>query len=464
MLTKPEKTVAEAVSVADLAPKKPSIFGMIFRGVSQFVVMALILIAGYATMNWITALKQEPPSRPPFKTVYTVDSVTAVQGGFQPSFTVYGEVQPSKSVELRSLVAGEVIAVNPELKVGSRIEKGAELFRIDPFEYEKELALALSNINETSARIVENEARIAIEESRIISLREQFELARNDLERISSLQERGTATTKNVEDRSLIVSQRKQSLEQAELNLVVEKNRLKQLEATKERFEWAERQANRNIRNTVLLAPITSIVSQKNVSEGRLISANDMAVALYEADRLEVRFTLTDQRFGRIQTDSTGIEGRKVDVIWNVGGEEFRFPATIDRISAQITSDRGGVEVIAVLDDSASKSALRSGAFVQIIVPDRLFDDHFRVPESAIYDGDTVYIIVDGEITSKAVSVRAYDGDHVIVAGDIANGDQIMTTRIAEISNGLKVRPPDITPEQPENGDDRVSQEQGNQG
>ncbi len=465
MLTKPEKSTVEARISAELVQvEKPGMASMIVRFVAQFLLMALILFAGYATMNWLTELKQEPPSRPPFKTVYTVDSVIAELGDFQPTFKVYGEVQPSRSVELRSLVAGEIIDVNPQLKVGSRIERGVELFRIDPFEYKKELAVALSNIEETTARIVENEARIAIEGSRISSLREQLDLAQRDLDRISALQKRGTATAKNVEDRSLIVSQRNQAVEQAELNLVVEKTRLKQLEATNDRFDWAKRQANRNINNTVLRAPISAIVSEKNVSEGRLVNANDMAVSLYEADRLEVRFTLTDQRFGRIQSDTAGIEGRKVDVIWNVGGEEFRYQATIDRIGAQIASSRGGVEVIAVLDQTDAKSALRSGAFVQIIVPDRLFKDHYRVPEAAIYDGDTVYVIIDGQLVSRKVRVKAHDQTYVIITGNVGNGDQIMTTRIAEISDGLRVRPPDQLPAKKQDDTEAGSQEDESQG
>lgn len=443
MLQRPDTEQTEDNPQSAAAPVRPRIGFTIFRGVFQFFLMAVILFGGYSAMNWLTSLKQDLPSRPPFKTVYTVNSVTAERGSHQPSLTVYGEVQASKSVELRALVAGQIISVNPDLKVGARIEKGAELFRIDPFAYEKELATAQSNIAETAAKIEENKSRIEIGQSNIRNLRDQWQFAQNDLERISALRESGTATAKQVEDRQLIVSQRRQSLEQAELNLVVEQTRLDQLRAILERFEWSQRQAERNVSDSVLRAPLTGVVSQKNVSEGRLINANDMAVALYEADRLEVRFTLTDERFGRIQSDRNGVVDRKVSVIWAVGGEEFVYPATIDRISAQITSARGGVEVIAVIDAPIETSALRPGAFVQVIVPDKHFDEHFRIPETALYGNDTVYVIKDGVIASRQVVLHAYDGNHVIVTGDIANGEEIMTTRIAEISDGLQVRPPD---------------------
>ena len=114
--------------------------------------------------------------------------------------------------------------------------------------------------------------------------------------------------------------------------------------------------------------------------------------------------------------------------------------------------------MIAVLDQGASTTALRSGAFVEIIVPDRSFENHFRVPESALYEGDTVYVIKDGEIASREVAVKAYDGDYVIVNGSLADGDQVMTTRIAEISNGLKVRAPDASTRRSPAGSDEGDQ------
>ncbi len=406
----------------------------------QGVLMVLVLAAGLFGMNALTALREVPPSRPPFKSVYVVDSLIAKSQTVQPILLVYGEVQAAESVELRALVAGKIISVNPDLKVGARVEKDSELLRIDPFTYEKDLATAKANLTETTARIEENRARIKIEESKIRSLGDQLELAEKDLQRIEALKARGTASSKQTEDRSLVVTQRRQSLEQAQFNLVAEQSRLSQLEATMLRYDWNRKQAEKNLQDTILKAPLAGIINQKNASQGRLISANDVVVSMYDADSLEVRFTLTDQRFGRINTDKDGVIGRNVEVIWSVGNEEFRFPAKIDRLGATITSDRGGVEVIAVITEGISGSSLRPGAFVEVLVPDRKFEGKFRIPETALYDGHTVYVIKEGKLVARTVSLLARDGTHVIASGEIAEGDEVMTTHIAEISEGLRVK------------------------
>lgn len=412
------------------------------RVVFQFVLMAAILFGGFFFMNKLIDAKVEPPKRPPFKTVYTVDTFVAKAGNFQPSMVVYGEVQASKSVDLRSLVAGKIVEVNPKLQVGGRVEKDEVLFQVDKFNYETALDGAKSTVVETRARIAENRAMIAIEEARIKSLKQQLALAQSDLERIRALQKRGSATPRSVEERELIVSQRAQSLEQSQLNLVAERSRIEQLQAVLARAERSIEQAERDLKDTALKSPMSGVIRENNASEGRLISANDMMVSMYRDDRLDVRFTLTDQRFGRIQSDKTGVVGREVEVIWVVGGEEYKYPAKIERIGAQITSDRGGVEVIASIEADIKDSPLRPGAFVEVIVPDKLFENNYRVAETALYDNNKVYVAVEGVLEARSVKVLARDGDAIIIEGELSNGDEILTTRIAEISEGLNVRPP----------------------
>lgn len=410
------------------------------RAGAQALVMLFVLAIGFAGMSWLISNSDDPPKRPAFKTVYTVASTKAEAGNYQPNMLVYGSVVAARSVDLRSLASGEIISISPDLQSGALIEKGKPLLEIDRFSFEGALSEAVANLDESRARIQENQARIDIESSRIGSLREQLVLARNDLDRIKSLKQRGTATDKQVEDRELIVSQRSQALEQSELNLVAEKARLEQQKAVSKRLEWRVQQAERNLKDTVLVAPFTGVVSTNNAEIGRMVGANDLVVSMYDASRLDVRFTLTDQRFGRIQSDDTGVIGRQVEVIWVVGGREYRFPAMIERIGAQIASDRGGVEVIARLEGEVAASPLRPGAFVEVIVPDKEFKDHFRLPETSLYDGDLVYAIIDGKLLARKIKVAALDGDAVIVSGDLKDGEEVLVTRISEISEDLQVR------------------------
>jgi len=270
-------------------------------------------------------------------------------------------------------------------------------------------------------------------------MKDQLVLAKTDLTRIESLRKRGTANQKQVDDRTLVVSQRDLSVSQTAINLETQNAKLAQQKAILDRLNWRTTQAERNLKDTVLKAPFSGIINDSQVEVGKVVSANDVVVSIYQADKMDVRFTLTDQRFGRIQSEKPGLIGRKIQVVWEVGGQKTSFPAVIDRIGAQITSNRGGVEVFASINDDVDVSTLRPGAFVAVLVPDKLFGGHFRIPESSVYGGNTVYVSIDGKLAKKSILVSGYDDDHVLISKGLDEGDELLVTRIAEISEGLAV-------------------------
>ncbi|MFK5977569.1 MAG: efflux RND transporter periplasmic adaptor subunit [Rhizobiaceae bacterium] len=409
------------------------------RVLLQIVLMVAVLFGAFIAMNKLIDSGEKPKRRPSFKTVYTVDTIIAKSGDFQPIMTVYGETVASRTVDLRALVAGEVISVHPDLRAGAQVQVGEALVEIDHFNYDGALREAKANRDETRARIAEYRARIESEKSKLVNLTEQLGFAEKDLKRIQALRKGGTSTQKQVDDRMLIVSQRKQSASQTKLNLVTENAKLAQQRAVLERLEWRTTQAERKLKDTMLTAPFSGIVSSSQVDVGKLLGANDVVVSIYQADRMDVRFTLTDRRFGRIQTDEMGLIGRKVSVIWLVGGKERVFPAVIDRIGAQISASKGGIEVFATITGDMNIAAVRPGAFVEVRVPDKTYKAHVRIPESAVYNDDSVYISVNGKLAKRAIEISGYDGDFVLISNGIADGEEILTTRIAEISEGLAV-------------------------
>ncbi|MCB1458344.1 MAG: efflux RND transporter periplasmic adaptor subunit [Nitratireductor sp.] len=410
------------------------------RVVLQIVLMLLVLAAGFLAMSRLIATKPETGRRTPFPTVYTVDTVTVERADYRPVYTVYGEVVSGRSVDLRSLAAGEVIEISPSLKAGAAVSKGEALVRIDPFGYEGALREAKANLAETEARIAEMNVRIRIEESRLESSEQQLELARRDLERIRELKGRGAATDKQLEDRELVASQRQAAVDQTRIGIAAEKAKLAQQEAALQRLQWKVDQAERNLKDTVLIAPFDGIIRSASVETGKMINANDIAVALYERGNMEVRFTLTDDRFARLQSEPGGFAGRMVEVIHSAGSQTQSVPARMDRLGADIASNRGGVEIYAAIDAATLPAALRPGAFVAIQVPDRSFANHVRLPSQALFGTDTVYVVVDGKLQARKVAVAAFDGNAVIVDGDLAPGEEVLATHIAEISEGLKVR------------------------
>ena len=355
-------------------------------------------------------------------------------------------------MELRPLVNGEIIAVNPELKAGSHVSEGDVLFEIDSFHYKGALSEARANLAQARATLAETEARMTAERDQLEAAEMQLTLAQSDLRRAEQVVESGALTEKQVEDRRLIVSQREQAVSQRRNNQIIEDAKREQQIASIESLTWKVQQAERNLEYTTLRAPFTGVVNAENAEPGRYVSSSDVVASLYDDEALEARFTLTDAQYGRISTDTDPLIGRRIRVVWAVGLTSYEYSGRIDRIAAEIASQRGGVEVVARLDPNGSAVQLRPGAFVEIDVPDRTYTDSFRLPETALFNGNEVFVVEEGKLARRIVEVAAFDGEDVIILDGLQPGDVVMTTHLTQADDGVQVREPGARPARPRGG------------
>ena len=97
------KTASASVTRHDsVAPaKKRSMFVSIMLGLLQAGLMVAVLFASFMLAKRMIDEKPEPRQRRAFKTVYTIDTVTANAADYQPVFTAYGQTVAARSMDLR---------------------------------------------------------------------------------------------------------------------------------------------------------------------------------------------------------------------------------------------------------------------------------------------------------------------------------------------------------------------------
>lgn len=406
--------------------------------------LAVAIIAGAVTvMQRLIDSRPEVPQRPAVERQVPVLTQTAQVATHSPTIQVFGEVVAGRLVDLRALVAGEITAVHPNLEAGRRIDAGAPLVEIDRFSYEGAVVEAQANLAEARARAAESEARSALERDQLTGATEQVDLAERDLERASQLAARGQLTERDLETRQLTLSQRQQAVDQREANLRIEEARLDQQRAQIARLEWRLEQAERDLERTTLLAPFTGVIRSESVEIGRLVSVNDVVATIYDDSALNVRFTLSDSQFGRLAGEAEPLIGRPIAVTWSTGGEDVQISGTIDRLDADISAASGGVALFGRLETEQTTANLRPGAFVSVSLADQAFDNTVRIPETALYNTDHVFIVVEDRLQRREVELVAWDGAHALVrsVGDASlNGAEIVTSRLTDAGDGVAVR------------------------
>lgn len=359
------------------------------------IVLTTILIAAIMIATRPRMATVELPER-----VWPVDVVEVRKRDRQPMLDLFGQVVSGRRSELRALVPGPIIDVGRNFREGARVSKGELLVQIDPFEYRNDVA-------EQRALLAEAET--------------DLEVKQRDLERIRELFEENNISEQALDDARLAVDQRQATLEQRRIGLA---------------------RAQRALRDARLTAPYDGVVNGVSADLGKQLSVNDKVAEIIDTGRLEVRFSLSKSQLGRILETGEAVEGRPVEISWEVGDETLRYSATVERVAAEIDSTTGGVGMYAVIDPD-SNTLLRPGAFVWARLPDKTYKNVFRASESALYGSDQVYIVREGRLEERRIRIEGYAGDDILFdsAGEppILDGDQVVVTQIREGGAGVKV-------------------------
>ena len=186
-------------------------------------------------------------------------------------------------------------------------------------------------------------------------------------------------------------------------------------------------------------APFDGVLTDISVAIGKWVNSRDYVAQIIDNINLEVLFHMSDEQYGRI-TSLGKLTGRPALIVWNSGVNTIELESTLNRTEGEFDAASGGVWVYASIHPNNKLKDLRPGAFVQTKTPDIVYPNSFRVLESAIYSDDTLFLFNKGRLEERVVKVVARDGEHLIITGDIQDGDLIVTTRIPEVAPGLKVR------------------------
>lgn len=406
----------------------------------KLLVPLLILVAGVAGFALLVQTRPQVAPGAPEERVWTVATAPVRLGPAQPGLALYGEVVAGREVELRALVAGEIVETGPALREGGRVAAGDTVLRIDPFDHQAGLDERRAQLAEARAGLAQLQAQLQAQEATLRRERQQYALLEKDVQRHRSLRQSGSIAQKTLDSAELELSRSGQRVNVAEATLSGDAARIEAQQAAIERMEVGVRRAGRDLENTRLTAPFAGFLADIQAQQGKQVGVNDRIASLIDAARLEARVHLSDAQFGRLLA-SGGLIGRAAEVLWRTGGAERRYRAVVERQAGRIDAATGGVTVYARLLDLPPDTPLRPGAFVEVRMADRSFDAVAALPEAALFGGDTVYVVgADERLQPRRVELVARDGNTLLLQGALQEGEQVLVTRFATAGPGVRVR------------------------
>ena len=180
-------------------------------------------------------------------------------------------------------------------------------------------------------------------------------------------------------------------------------------------------------------APISGLVSSRDIKLGQNVSANGVAFRITDTAELLAYLQIPQAELAKF---SAGHSARlRVD---SMPGTDF--PATIVRISPTIDASNGTFRATAFVDNK--DGYLVPGMFARFTVSYEKHEDALTIPTNAIVEEDnemTVYVVADGEVTRRIVTTGISANGQVEILSGLAEEEGIVVVGHAGLRDGSKV-------------------------
>jgi RND family efflux transporter MFP subunit len=378
---------------------------MINIGLSLAVIVAGVIGAAYITKTAPKALR-----RPPAKIAPLVEVARIQPGIHNVAVQAMGTVVPAKEIVLESRVSGEIVALHPQFAVGGFLEKGSEVLRIEPLDYELAVTLAEARVKDSESilKVAEEEAAAAVEEWRLLY----------------------SNKPENAEIPALVAKE--PQLEAARAKLAAEKADLQK--------------AKLDLARTRIKAPFNAIVRKKFVDIGSQVSGQEQLAELIGTDVYWIQASIPVDRLNWITIPRQSTEtGSKVRIFHR---NEYIHSGTVIKLLGDLEQEGRMARVIIEVRDplglrrkEKKQLPLLIGEYVRLEISGRQLDNVYRIPRTALRDSNRIWV-ASSEDTLKIrdVDILWRDSDTVLFRDGLQPGDRLIVSELPTPVDGMAVQ------------------------
>lgn len=410
--------------------------------------IALVLIISGSIAVFLINIRPHPTRRTVAHPVTIVEAIKAHKTSQRMLIRAYGTVRSGENLSLTAEVRGRIVEMAPDFEEGIYFPKGAFLIRVDPRSY----SLTVDRIRTEIERLDAELERISQEQKNLQSsmklTNEDLHLSKAEYDRNLSLAKR-KVVSQNLLDQShqkwLISRQKTQEIRNS---LALIKPRINLLNAQRKSALAQMKEALLDLERTEIRAPFDCRVAEKLAEKGQYMIAGKMLARLYNVGIMEVEVRIPPQDIIWLHFDSGGsinLKGEppaKARVTFSAAEQKIHWQGFVSRIKGQMEEATRTLPVVIELMDGHPGTGHPPvpGMFVTVEIVGKQVDDLFLLPQEAVHENSSVYVVEDGIVHIKPVKVFRRVDNRLYVKEGIKEGDQIITRFPGVATEGMKVR------------------------
>ncbi len=377
----------------------------ILRKVFRVIVPILLIAAGGAAWAYFQSTAPRIKRKPPVRAATVVEVITVQPRDSQPIIKSMGTVVPSREIDLKARVSGEIQELSPHFVPGGMITKDELILRLDAEDYRVNLQKAQSALAKAKGTLAleEGNQTIAREEMRLLAEAAGEEIQVTDL------------------------AMRKPQLIQAQAGVAsAEADLLK---------------ARLDLDRVTIRAPFNCLVVTRHVDLGSQINSQVSLATLVSVDEYWVEAVVPMDRLGILDLNRSrkypvtvrsqnGGQWRG-QVLTSTGrlNEESRMLTLIIRVPDPLGMRSGRRSVQMILND-----------YVSVEIKGDKITSVVDLSRDLLRDNQTVWIHKDGKLEIRPVEIVWKQEDRIFVRKGLQAGEQLIASNLSKVIDGMRVR------------------------
>lgn len=383
-----------------------------------------------------------------------------------------GNLTSDAQTDVAPAVGGKIVEVN--FDIGSYVQQGSVLVRLDPRDAQIKLDQARaqveqqrqavqqaeSNADQALATLRQTQARLGIGDGQTFQIKDfsqvkdftaQLELAEKELRRTERLLETGDVSRSTYDQRKSQRDALLGRLDEARSNAAVA---IKAIDTARAAWE-AQRSAvgvakaalgnaqtqvdaaQKGLSDTNVLAPISGFIAERTADVGEFISPNTpnaKLATIVRTSTLRVRIDVSEQDIGKVAT------GQGVSVQTSAWPDR-NFAGTVVRISPSLNATARTLVVEAEIQNV--DGLLKPGQFATVRITQSKPEPAVMIPVKAVKtvgDTNSVFVVKDGIARETFVQLGLLEAEQIQVKSGVIEGDRVVISDLNQLTDGVFVR------------------------
>ena len=326
----------------------------------------------------------------------------------------YGTVSPKVQVDIIPEVAGKVVSIHPELKVGGLIRRNEKILQIDPRDYE----------------LAVQQAQAAVADATVLLETEQAEaqVARKEWSDLHPDSEPGST-------------------------LVLREPQIRKAKATLDSAKAQLATAKLRLDRTGISLPFDILIAGETVDLGQYVVAGQALANAFGTEAVEIEVPLQDDELawfdvfgGSIFADDDQRSGKKTTatIKADFAGTEHLWEGYVVRTTGQVDRTSRMISVVVEVPDpfkvSKNESPLLPGLFVEVLIHGKTLRDAVAIPRDAVREGNQLWLVKDNLLRIQSLDIVRADKDFAYVVTGVEDRVDIVTSSLDAAVDGMKIR------------------------